>query len=199
MKNFENKFTIRSVTEAIEWFKKIIQNLVSYKQKINTPDYQQRKKEIISETNTNDTFEVGKMYIFHYNPKGIKTLPYYDTFPIILLMGIEHGGFSGINFHYLPVETRMILLSNLTDKSVYKNGELERLRISYDIVKNVTTFQAFAPCFKKYLTSNVKGTIKLIQPKDWGFAISLPIEVFKKESRFFSKTQVWKESMDSLK
>ncbi len=196
--DFDNKFTIRSTLEAIDWFKETVHNLESYKKSSLAKEYREKKKEITEITDTNDRFEVGKMYLFHYNPKGVKTLPYYDTFPLIILMGMERGHFYGINFHYLPVEVRMILLSNLLTKSVFKGGELERLRVSYDIVKNVTTMKAFKPCFKQYLMSHVKGSIKLIQPSDWGFAAALPIEVFKSNTRFFSKYVIWRESMDSL-
>jgi len=68
------------------------------------------------------------------------------------------------------------------------------MRISYDILKNITTMQMFKPCFKQYLYKQIRGGIKLIPPYDWGYAAALPFENFKKKS----KQQVWKESMDSL-
>lgn len=186
------KFTLRSTVEAIQWFKTKVKSLKDDRY-VNKQEEQKKERDFLS-TVSHDTFEVGKMYLFHYDPLGKKTLPYYDTFPLILLMGTKRGGFYGINLHYIPVEVRMILLSNLLDKAVLKGGELERLRISYDIVKNVTTFQAFKPCFKQYSTQQIKSSIKLIQPEDWAFAAALPIENFKKQT----KQQVWKESMDSL-
>jgi hypothetical protein len=187
---FNYKFTLKTVTEAIKWFKIKVQAL----QHPTSEEIQKKEKDITSEDNGVDVFEVGKMYLFHYDPKGKVNLPYYDMFPLILMMGKLKGGFYGINLHYLPINVRMILLSRLIEKAILKDGELERLRISYDIVKNETTFQAFKPCFKRYSFLQIKSSIKLIDPADWVFAASLPIENFKKKT----KQQIWKESMDSL-
>jgi hypothetical protein len=184
---FHFKFTLRSTFDAIEWFKTKIKEL-------KTPTVEQRveEKDLLKPgTNKADKFEVGKMYLFHYDPKGRKSLPYYDTFPLILLTGIHKGGFTGLNLHYLPPEQRLVLLSNLTQKSVYLDGKLERLNIKYENLKGVQEFAFFEPCFKQYLKSNIRSEIKLIPPEDWAFAASLPIEAFVKKS----KQQVWKESM----
>jgi hypothetical protein len=189
--NFDYKFSLKNVTEAIKWFKEQVKHL-----KKPTADEIKNNKikqqELLKKgTNTTNKFEVGKMYLFHYNPKGRENLEYYDTFPLILLTSIKRDRFTGLNLHYLPVEPRMILLSNLLTKGVYKDGELERLNIKYENLQGVQQFSFFEPCFKQYLTSNVRSEIKLIPPEDWGFAASLPIEAFKKKT----KQYVWKESM----
>ena len=52
--------------------------------------------------------------MFFYDPKYKKTLPYYDTFPLVLPLERIPGGFAGINFHYLrPVKARFTLLERL--------------------------------------------------------------------------------------
>jgi hypothetical protein len=188
---FHFKFTLHNAFEAIQWLKKEIQSLkiVSNKQ---TLAYKVEEKNLLAgDTDKADKFEVGKMYLFHYDPKGRKTLPYYDTFPLILVTGIYKGGFTGLNLHYLPPEPRLILLSNLMQKIVFRNGELDRLNIKYENLKGVQEFAFFEPCFKQYLKSNIRSTIKLIPPEEWGFAASLPIEAFVKKP----KQYVWKESM----
>ena len=45
--------------------------------------------------------EVGKMYMFTYDPKWKADLPYYDTVPLVVIAEPTAQGFSGINFHYL--------------------------------------------------------------------------------------------------
>ena len=134
---------------------------------------------------------IGKMYFFFYNPKTKDKLPYYDIFPLVLITDISRTSFSGINLHYLPVEHRMVLLSNLQQKAVYKEGQLDRLNIKYDNLQGIQEFGLFEPCFKKYLYSRVRSEIRMIPPEDWGFAAGLPLETFKKKT----KQQVWKESL----
>ena len=41
----------------------------------------------------------GRLNMFTYNPKHKKTLPYYDTFPLVLPIEKYPDGFLGINFH----------------------------------------------------------------------------------------------------
>ena len=188
---FHFKFTLRNVAEAVQWFKTEIQSLTNPTAKRKVENAQEKQDLLVTGANKVSTFEVGKMYLFHYDPKGRKSLPYYDTFPLIFLTGIHQGGFTGLNLHYLPPEPRLILLSNLSQKSVFKNGELDRLNIKYENLKGVQEFAFFEPCFKQYLKSNIRSEIKLIPSEDWGFAASLPIESFVKKT----KQYVWKESM----
>ena len=44
----------------------------------------------------------GDMVMYTYNPKLKETLPYYDTFPLTIVVGPAKKGFYGINLHYLP-------------------------------------------------------------------------------------------------
>lgn len=185
---FHFKFLLKNAFEAMQWFKDQIKEL----QDPTSKKREEKDKEILGiNAKITQEFEVGKMYLFHYDPKGRKQLPYYDTFPLILLTGIYRGGFTGLNLHYLPPEQRLILLSNLAQKYVFKDGELDRINIKYENLKGVQEFAFFEPCFKQYLKSNVKSVIRLVPPEDWGFASSLPIEAFVKKT----KQQVWKESM----
>ena len=40
---------------------------------------------------------VGSMIMFFYDPKTKDTLPYYDTFPLVVVVGPAPGGFYGLN------------------------------------------------------------------------------------------------------
>ena len=59
----------------------------------------------------------GKLNMFMYDPKFKKTLPYYDTFPLVLPLEKYDDGFLGINLHYLPIPLRIRLLDRLVDFS----------------------------------------------------------------------------------
>ena len=51
--------------------------------------------------------------MFVYDPKYKKTLPYYDTFPLVLPLERYNDGFLGLNFHYLPIPLRVRLLDKI--------------------------------------------------------------------------------------
>ena len=44
-------------------------------------------EDLLRENKKVDKVDVGHMYHFKYDPKGKKTLPYYDTFPLIFMVG----------------------------------------------------------------------------------------------------------------
>lgn len=189
---FDYKFTPRSATEAVKWFKQKILELRSDQSRLNSAAKKISQTQLLESLPDVTVFQTGRMYLFNYDPIGRNSLPYYDTFPLILLTDIKNDGFYGINLHYLPVEKRMIFLSNIVpQKGMYKGGKLERLFISYESIKDVQEFQFFKPCFKKYLKNRVRSRIKAIPVEDWGYIAALPIETFKKKT----KQEVWKDSM----
>jgi len=132
---------------------------------------------------------IGKMYLFSYDPKHKKTLPYYDTFPLIFKVQNVPGGFQGINMHYLPLPLRarlMDALYDLTTNSRY--DESTKLKLSYDILKGVSKY--YKPTFKMYLNANVRSRFLEIGSTDWDTALFLPLERFEKSS----KSKVWRDS-----
>jgi hypothetical protein len=141
-------------------------------------------------------FKLGKLYFFYYDPKGKAELPYYDVFPLVLILEKYNDGFLGLNFHYLPLRYRMAFLDKLTDYAVYdKNDEISRLRVTYDILNASRRYREFQPCLKRYLFSHVKSHILDIQPNEWEVASHLPIHQFKKAQ----PKEIWQESLDQIK
>ena len=45
----------------------------------------------------------GGMFMYFYDPKTKATLPYYDKFPLTVIVGPAPGGFTGLNLHYLSL------------------------------------------------------------------------------------------------
>jgi hypothetical protein len=127
--------------------------------------------------------EIGSMYHFIYDPKGKKTLPYYDKFPLIFMVGPAEGGFYGINLHYLPPTMRAVLMDKLyTIVSDRKYDANTKLRLSYDVMKGAAKFRYFKPTFKHYLTSHVKSQFMKINADEWDIALMLPTQNFAKAS-----------------
>jgi hypothetical protein len=133
----------------------------------------------------------GRMFHFFYDPKGKKTLPYYDRFPLIFLVEKAKGGFYGLNLHYLPHKHRAIFFDRLTQLSTNKKyDETTRIRMSYELLKGAAKLTMYKPCFKHYLTNHVKSNIVEIPADNWEQVLFLPTENFKKKT----KDQVWQES-----
>jgi hypothetical protein len=133
----------------------------------------------------------GNMYMFFYDPKGKKTLPYYDRFPMIFPIDKTPDGFIGINLHYLPYVLRAKLMDALYDTVTNaKYDTSTKLGITYKILKGASKFRLFKPTIKRYLNSNVRSRFLYIEPKEWDIALFLPVERFQKAS----KETVWRES-----
>ncbi len=135
----------------------------------------------------------GRMYFYAYDPKHKKTLPYYDTFPLIFMVQKAPGGFYGINFHYLPAVARVKLLSELY--SVISNkrfDETTKLSLTLEILSSVSKSKLYKPCVKHYLINHVKSYFFHITAVEWPIAIMLPVAKFQKAT----DRQVWQDSMD---
>jgi len=127
--------------------------------------------------------EVGGMFLFGYDPKHKKTLPYYDRFPLVIPVDEAEGGFVGLNMHYLPLRQRAVLMDALYKTvSDQRYNEKTKMRINYNVLKSASRFKSFKPTFKKYLASNVRTRFVKIEPVEWDIALFLPLQRFEKAS-----------------
>lgn len=122
---------------------------------------------------------IGRMFMFLYDPKGKDTLPYYDRFPLILMVGPAEKGFYGLNLHYLSPRNRAVFFDEL--QSFLNNDKMDestRFRLAYSTLSQVRKLRAFAPCFKHYLYSHVMSHTVEIPPSEWEIALFMPTEDF---------------------
>ena len=130
----------------------------------------------------------GRLNMFIYDPKFKRTLPYYDTFPLVLPLERYSDGFLGINFHYLPIPLRIRLLDRLVDFSNDTDfDEQTRLIVKYQTVKRIRLVK---PTIHKYLAGQVKSQFRRIDADEFMIATLLPVQRFKKASA----NEVWKDS-----
>ncbi len=133
----------------------------------------------------------GRMYLFSYDPKHKKTLPFYDRYPLIFPVDLISGGFHGINLHYLPFRLRAQLMDNLYElKNNSKFDQTTKLKMNYQILKSISKHNLIKPCFKHYLGSHVRSRFIEIQSAEWDIALFLPIARFMKQTQ----QQVWNQS-----
>ena len=141
-------------------------------------------------------FILGGLYFFYYDAKTKKELPYWDRFPLVLILERYPDGFLGLNLHYLPIKHRIIFMEKLMDRAVLnEDGDIKRIRITYDILNSVRRYKEFQPCLKRYLNSHIRSRILVVQPDEWDIALFLPIQQFMKAR----PEKVWKESVDQIR
>ena len=119
-----------------------------------------------------------KLHFFRYDPKLKATLPYYDTFPLVMPIQSAAGGFLGINFHYLPIPLRMRLLETL-DKRGFR-GDYRKL-------KNIREVK---PTIKHYLRKQFASGFLELEEDDYAPSIFMPVAQFRKAGA----SQVWRDS-----
>ena len=124
--------------------------------------------------------ELGDLFCYYYNPKYRATLPYYDMFPMIMLIGAEKDTFLGINFHYLRPKWRAVLLDRVSAKLGSGLPRWNKLR----------QIRQIAPTIKRYRFDHIMRRVIPIEENEQEIAIFLPTERFKKSA----KAKVWADS-----
>ena len=117
--------------KSVEWFRKRLKNQdMSGKRLLNDDFFEKRKAP-----------KVGHMYMYAYDAKHKATLPYYDRFPLIFMVGPAKKGFYGINLHYLPPKIRALFFNKLMSiSSSKKYNEKTKLQISYELLSSLGKF-----------------------------------------------------------
>jgi hypothetical protein len=178
---FRKGITPRS-KESRAWFRRQAQGLgkINRNQLMNEPEMKLTGKQI-----------PGGMFMFFYDPKTKDTLPYYDSFPLTIIVDAAPGGFTGLNLHYLPMTLRAKFLDALMEIADDKKfDEDTKFNLSYSMLKKASNMKYFKPCFKRYLMSNVRSRFALVPAPEWEIATFLPTQSFQKSS----KTAVWADS-----
>lgn len=135
------------------------------------------------------------MYMFFYDPKLKDTLPFYDSFPLVIVIGPAEGGFLGLNLHYLPPVLRAKLLDGLLETA---NNKLytddTRFNISYSMLKRAARLKYYKPCVKKYLNKHVRSRFARVPAPEWEIATFLPTADWQKSS----SRQVYSDSRKKI-
>lgn len=131
-----------------------------------------------------DRSVVGSMYMFFYDPKHKDTLPFYDSFPLVIVIDRAEGGFLGLNLHYLPPVLRAKFLDALLDiTSNDKYDETTKFALSYSLLKRSSKYKYFKPCIKHYLASNVRSRFAKVHAPEWEIAAFLPTADWQKAGK----------------
>lgn len=160
--------------EALDWYKGKIENIVK-------GDKTKDPSKIFTRSAAP---EIGKMYMYVYDPKYKDVLPFYDMYPLVFPINFYNDGFLAINLHYLPPGARAGLLNALMKVSNNnKYDDSTKLNISYDLLRAYSNqFKGYENCVKRYLFAHVRSSFHLVSPADWEKAVMLPLQRWKVNS-----------------
>ena len=141
----------------------------------------------------------GRMYTFFYDAKTKEKLPYWDRFPLVLILELRQDGFTGLNLHYLPPRYRVRLLYELykyviLDEEEADEGMRMKIKMTYQLLTGISKLKMFRPCFKRYLTHRIDGRALEITPEYWDVMSMLPTAQWQKEGA----TTVYSESIRKI-
>lgn len=161
--------------ESRKWFQAKAKNLRSINREslMKEEPIKSRSKQII-----------GGMYMFFYDPKHKDKLPYYDAFPLVIVIGPAKGGFLGLNLHYLPPALRLQFFSNLMDIQGSKLSENDKFTLTYNMMQKSTKLRYYKPCIKHYLNSHVQSKFAEVPAPEWEIATFLPTAQFRKANNY---------------
>ena len=128
----------------------------------------------------------GRMYTFFYDAKTKDKLPYWDRFPVVLILDLNQNGFTGLNLHYIPPRYRVRLLYELykyirLDDDTRDENMKPHIRMRYEMLRGLSKLRFFKPCFKRYLTTQIEGRALEITPDYWDVMAMLPLADWQKK------------------
>tara|TARA_R110000772_G_scaffold107704_1_gene210277 strand:+ start:1609 stop:2220 length:612 start_codon:yes stop_codon:yes gene_type:complete len=181
----DHKVTPGDTKGAQKWFKTQVGKIKD----INTA-YLMRSKGA-KDNSVKRIFEPGDMFLFAYDPKTKEQMPYYDRYPLVVVLDVTKTGFLGLNMHYLPPLQRSILMSMLYQ--TLNNTEFDettRIMARYKQLKAMSGHPYYKPCVKRYLNNKLTSSLINIHPAEWDMVVMLPLERFFKQH----KSVVWQDS-----
>ena len=175
-----------------------------YMAKINELKGLATKNKLLKYDNLMTTkLEIGSIYLFNYSPKAKSTLPYYDTFPLVIPFSSHGDLFTGFNLHYLPPAIRWTLLKallkNQDNASIRRLNVKTKMKMDYATLKESTHIPLLKPTIHSYLLNHIvpmsKGMFLKIPPADWHMSVLLPVQSFKSQTGKANTKDIWKQSM----
>ena len=163
---------------SMRWYRQKVQDLLP------KPQVRAMIREGIKTQKVTVRPNFGMMNLFYYRPKGAAKLPYYDIFPLVIPIGRRlNDGFVGLNFHYLSVPQRWLLLERLSmfqvpsELDAFDTGEGagDVMALFWSKIRRK---RGVRPIVKRYLTKNIKSRFLKIELSEMLIALSIPMERF---------------------
>lgn len=127
-----------------------------------------------------ESFTIGKLYTFEYDPKHKDTLPIYDRYPMMFPFNTYRAkdGMTiivGLNLHYLPPALRMVAFkAMLKFKSEPRYRKSTRLKLEWEALKAMSEHRLFKQAVHAYRLDHLRSVIVEVPAQSWELAIFLP-------------------------
>ena len=163
---------------SMRWYRQKVQELLP------KPQVRQMIREGIKTQKVTKRPNFGMMNLFYYRPKGAEKLPYYDIFPLVIPLGRRlNDGFVGINFHYLSVPQRWLLLERLSmfqvpselDAFDTEEGGGDVMALFWSKIRRK---RGVKPIVRRYLTKYINSYFLKIELSEMLIALAIPMERF---------------------
>lgn len=133
---------------------------------------------------------VGEILMYRYSPKLKLKLPYYDTYPLVLVVAFEQDRFYGINLHYLPPTLRTQVMAILIEQKQKSKNQEEYVKAVFPLLQQLSkTLCMFA--FKLYLCNHVTSKFIVVEHDYWELVAKLSTEKFVGAS----SERVWRDAI----
>ncbi len=120
--------------------------------------------------------EIGKMYMFCYNPLYKNNLPYWDKYPLIIVCEIGKNTIKGLNLHYIEPKIRIEIVKGIAEST--NGATLTKSTKITNIVKYLQKIKNYQYMVKQYSGDGVKSNVLNIPGEQWGLACALPLAKF---------------------
>lgn len=171
-------------TESLSWYKEKVRNLGGTFSRKALMDDAKKQKQLKTRPRP------GYMYTYVYDAKHKDTLPYWDAFPLIIMIGPAAGGFYGINIHFVPPKLRALVFDKLIDiTNNTKYDDKTKFVLTYKMLTAGQQHPVLKHCFRHYLTSQLGTKLAFIPASDWEKVIYMPTADFQKKSA----AQIWSD------
>lgn len=156
-------------------------------------------RELASVVRSNHRPYPGGLFQYAYKAKWAKQLPYWDAFPLVIVLNLYEDGFLGLNLHYLPPKARAKMFDKLMgfakDKKTGGHGTRRYIAVSYRFLSGLKNVAGFDFMLKRYLYSQFRSRVFRIHPDNWENVVYLPTQDFQKASA----EQVWQDARVHLR
>ena len=157
-------------SESLDWFRKNLRKITLREDQVSRSQ---------GETASPSNMRTGEMFMYMYDAKYKDLLPWYDRFPLMILLEKSPKGFLGLNLHYIAPKYRAVLLEELYKYSTDEDlEEGARFKLTYELLKSVSKLKYGIPCVKRYLWSHIDSRIQRVLPEHWDVVTMLPLQRF---------------------